>query len=118
MFRICNRNSFKILRRNSIKLSDVPGNVVNTMIPILGMGGILIAFVKVVNLVRYDWQYGESAVCEILKEIVLESDDLDIKLDSPMVLCSTDTELKLFYRDGKMPTRDFAPPCEKVKGDF
>lgn len=88
--------------------------VANTAIPVLGLGALGLGVVQCMKLIYQDEYYGETAVCKMIKDVAVNNDDLEIKMDSPLIVLSNLAELTDFYKSNKLPRRAFSPACEKI----
>ena len=79
----------------------------------LSLGGF--GIFKGIQFYREDKNFGVSAVAKKLERKILDDDELEIRLDTPLRAFSNFHELSEFYKTGSTPTRAFDPPCQKIE---
>ena len=75
----------------------------------------LLTLMKGFQIYREDKNYGVSAVGKQLQRKILDEDELEIRLDTPLTIFSNFHQLSEFYKNNSPPTRSFDPPCQQYE---
>jgi len=98
-------------RRLAFNVKEVASNGV----PIAGLGLVGFGLFKALSFWHHDKYYGVSAVGKTVGDMVIDNEELEIKLDMPIQVFSTAFEMVNYYKTGESPMRSFDPPCEQDK---